>query len=543
MVGMFLSGEFDHTLDPKGRVTLPARYREYFRDGVVLVRFPDREPCISVFHPDSWAEFDQKYLERSGLLRERGHVGRPRDIYKNQDFVEPDAQGRVLLPAQRIKELGLNGKVKIIGVRTHLEIWDPDTLAAEEAEETRGRQWLAPRLPSQRRWLWLTYLCWPKNCWTCWTCGRTAGWWTAPSAPAATLRWWPRSWVPRACWWPATRIPRRSTTTATSSASCPSVRASSRATSPTRWPSWLDEGFKATHIYLDLGLSSMQIDTPERGFSYSYDAPLDMRMDPSLPVTAADIVNTWAERDLTRLFGKYGEERFSGRIAHAIALRRANTPYKRTCELVDTIKQAIPTPARFGAGNPARRVFQALRIEVNDELGSLQRALPVAFDLLEPGGIMAVISFHSLEDRIVKEFFAGKARGCTCPPDFPVCACGGKATGEVMTSKPRSPGRARVGAQSSVGFGQTQSTKEAVMPSTARATWLDAWEGASTPSPYSYRSAPPRQRDDRYARQSAYSRPASYAAPRPAHYSAPRLRTRSEARFEASPTRVPRVAR
>jgi 16S rRNA (cytosine1402-N4)-methyltransferase len=201
-----------------------------------------------------------------------------------------------------------------------------------------------------------------------------------------------------------------------------------------------DEGFKATHVYLDLGLSSMQIDTPERGFSYSYDAPLDMRMDPSLPVTAADIVNTWPEHDLTRLFGKYGEERFAGRIAHAIALRRSTTPYKRTCELVDTIKQAIPTPARFGAGNPARRVFQALRIEVNDELGSLERALPLAFDLLEPGGVMAVISFHSLEDRMVKEFFAGKARGCTCPPDFPVCACVGKETGQVLTSKPRIPG-------------------------------------------------------------------------------------------------------
>jgi len=195
------------------------------------------------------------------------------------------------------------------------------------------------------------------------------------------------------------------------------------------------EGFRVTHIYVDLGVSSMQIDTPERGFSYSYDAPLDMRMDPSLPVTAGDIVNTWPEKELTRLFGKYGEERFAGRIAHAIAMRRAAHPYKRTCELVDTIKQAIPTPARFGAGNPARRVFQALRIEVNDELGSLQRALPLAFDLLETGGVLAVISFHSLEDRMVKEFFTGKARGCTCPPDFPVCACGGKAVGELVTAK------------------------------------------------------------------------------------------------------------
>ncbi len=201
-----------------------------------------------------------------------------------------------------------------------------------------------------------------------------------------------------------------------------------------------DSGFKATHIYMDLGVSSMQIDTPERGFSYSYDAPLDMRMDPSLPITAADIVNSWPEQALTELFGRYGEERYSRRIARAIVHRRGRAPYSRTTELVDTIKTSIPTPARFGAGNPARRIFQALRIEVNDELRSLRRGLPEAFSLLEPGGVLAVISFHSLEDRIVKEFFAGKAKGCTCPPGFPVCVCGGKPTGEVLTSKPVTPG-------------------------------------------------------------------------------------------------------
>lgn len=202
----------------------------------------------------------------------------------------------------------------------------------------------------------------------------------------------------------------------------------------------IENDFRATHIYMDLGVSSMQIDTPDRGFSYSYDAPLDMRMDPSLPVTAADILNSWPEEALTTLFGRYGEERYSRRIARAVVNRRANTPYARTTELVDTIKTAIPTPARFAAGNPARRIFQALRIEVNDELRSLRRALPEAFSLLEPGGVMAVISFHSLEDRIVKEFFVGKAKACTCPPGFPVCVCGGKATGELLTSKAVTPG-------------------------------------------------------------------------------------------------------
>ena len=202
----------------------------------------------------------------------------------------------------------------------------------------------------------------------------------------------------------------------------------------------LREDVAFSHIYMDLGLSSMQIDTPERGFSYNYDAPLDMRMDPSLQVTAADILNEWTEQALADLFALYGEERYARRIARAVALRRRTVPFSRTAELVETIKRAIPTPARFGAGNPARRVFQALRIEVNDELDSLRRVLPEAFALLEPGGVMAVISFHSLEDRMVKEFFAGKARGCTCPPEFPVCVCGGKAEGEVFTRKALVPG-------------------------------------------------------------------------------------------------------
>jgi len=202
----------------------------------------------------------------------------------------------------------------------------------------------------------------------------------------------------------------------------------------------VSQGFRATHVYMDLGVSSMQLDTPERGFSYSYDAPLDMRMDPSLPLTAADILNSWSEAELARLFSRYGEERYSRRIARAVVARRAVMPYRRTSELVDTVKRAIPTPARFGAGNPARRVFQALRIEVNDELGSLRRALPQAFSLLEAGGVLAVISFHSLEDRIVKEFFAEKTQACTCPPDFPICVCGGRAEAESLTPKPVTPG-------------------------------------------------------------------------------------------------------
>lgn len=200
-----------------------------------------------------------------------------------------------------------------------------------------------------------------------------------------------------------------------------------------------ENGFRATHIYMDLGLSSMQVDTEERGFSYSYDAPLDMRMDPSLSASAADIVNGYSEEELTRIFREYGEERYARAIAARIVKRRSQELFSRTSDLVGVIKQSIPTPARFGSRNPARRVFQALRIAVNDELDSLRRALPAALDLLVPGGVLAVISFHSLEDRIVKQFLARGERPCTCPPSFPVCVCGKQPTLQILTPKPIAP--------------------------------------------------------------------------------------------------------
>jgi 16S rRNA (cytosine1402-N4)-methyltransferase len=194
-------------------------------------------------------------------------------------------------------------------------------------------------------------------------------------------------------------------------------------------------GMKADAILLDLGVSSMQIDQPERGFSYAVDAPLDMRMDTSADMTAADFVNELSERELEVVFRRYGEERFARSIAREIVRRRPTEPFERTGQLVDTIKAAIPAPARFGDGHPARRVFQALRIAVNDELGQLDEALPAAVEMLRPGGRVAVISFHSLEDRIVKRYFREQERGCVCPPDFPVCACGREPVVRVVTRR------------------------------------------------------------------------------------------------------------
>ena len=195
-----------------------------------------------------------------------------------------------------------------------------------------------------------------------------------------------------------------------------------------------DNGARADAILFDLGVSSMQIDRPERGFSYAADAPLDMRMDPSADYSARELVNEASERELTHIFRQYGEERYAKQIARAIARRRREQPFERTGELVETIKNAIPAPARFGDGHPAKRVFQALRIAVNDELTALEDALPAAVDLLKPGGRLAVISFHSLEDRIVKRFLRDQEHGCTCPPDFPICVCGQEP---VLRATPR----------------------------------------------------------------------------------------------------------
>ena len=192
------------------------------------------------------------------------------------------------------------------------------------------------------------------------------------------------------------------------------------------------EGVEADAVYLDLGMSSMQVDTRERGFSYAYDAPLDMRMDPSQPVTAAEIVNTWEPSRLGRLLRDYGEERYADRIARHIARRREQGGMATTFELVDVITAAIPAPARFAGGHPAKRTFQAIRIAVNDELSQLDRALPLGWDLLGVGGRLAAISFHSLEDRRVKRFLADRARGCICPPDLPVCGCGRAPQAELV---------------------------------------------------------------------------------------------------------------
>ncbi|OEU73822.1 MAG: 16S rRNA (cytosine(1402)-N(4))-methyltransferase [Desulfuromonadales bacterium C00003093] len=176
-------------------------------------------------------------------------------------------------------------------------------------------------------------------------------------------------------------------------------------------------------MLLDLGVSSHQLDTPERGFSFRYDAPLDMRMNPQAGITAAEVINQAEEAELVRIFFEYGEERFSRKIARKIVARRKETPIVRTGELAQLVRQAVPGGNRPGRIHPATRVFQALRIHVNEELEQVRNGVAAGIELLKPGGRLVVISFHSLEDRIVKQLFRDRAKGCICPPRLPICLC------------------------------------------------------------------------------------------------------------------------
>ncbi len=196
------------------------------------------------------------------------------------------------------------------------------------------------------------------------------------------------------------------------------------------------EGVHPDMVYMDLGMSSMQVDAFERGFSYSYEAPLDMRMDTRQGFSAADLVNEWPEARIAQVLKRFGEERYANGIAREIVARR---PLATTSELVAAIKAGMPASARFGAGHPAKRSFQAIRIAVNGELDALEEALPLAWSQLKSGGRFAAISFHSLEDRPVKRFLAAKARGCVCPPELPVCVCEHEPEAELLTRRAVSP--------------------------------------------------------------------------------------------------------
>ena len=430
-------GEYEHAIDDKSRLTLPARFRAALADGVVLSKGLDGS--VDVYPREAW---EQRVVARIGELDPLLPDARllQRHFFGGRDRGRPGQAGPRPSPgaarAPREARQGRHGD------------------RIERPPRDLGSRHLGGAPGGDRR---ERGQCCPTSC-------RTARLITSPSSRTRCAACSPSS--------PARRSStRRSAPAATRACLRADLEGRGKLVAIDRDRSvkthfdrfkaqagvdvrflrgefavvlsqLAANGVKADAILLDVGVSSMQIDRPERGFSYATDAPLDMRMDPTGEPTAATIVNTWDERELATIFRRYGEERYSRQIARAIVRRRAERPFFRTGDLVDVIKTAIPTPARFGEGHPAKRVFQALRIAVNDELGQLEEALPAALEMLRPGGRLAVISFHSLEDRIVKQFLAERSKGCTCPPDFPVCVCGKEPELRLLTRKPVRPSAA-----------------------------------------------------------------------------------------------------
>src|SRR5215213_5360659 len=377
---MFL-GEYEHTIDDKNRLTLPARFREAFADGVVLTRGLDE--CLDVYARGDWgALVDARLATLDPFSKEARDL--KRFFFSAASDAELDKQGRVLVPPALMRHGRLG--------RELLAVQPGETVVDATFGAGGHSRLLADDLRGEGKLIAID---------------------RDPSARTYFDRFKARSSV-------QARFLRGEFSLVLNQLAGNDVQADA--------------------ILLDLGVSSMQLDRPERGFSYAADAPLDMRMDTAADLSARELVNEADERELGLIFKRYGEERYARQIARAIVRRRSETPFERTGDLAETIKQAIPTPARFGDGHPARRVFQALRIAVNDELGALEAALPAAVRMLRPGGRIAVISFHSLEDRIVKRYFRELARGCTCPPEFPVCVCGNEPILRDLTRKPLRPG-------------------------------------------------------------------------------------------------------
>ena len=386
-----VTGQYQHTIDAKGRLFIPAKLREELGDTFYVTMGMDS--CLSIYSDASWERFTEKF---ESLPYTKTKAMRP--LFANAAKCEPDAQGRIVLPQKLRAYAHLEKDVVVIGVSNRAEIWNAEKWAELEAEEliyvdgTLGRA--GHSLEIVRRL----------------TTGRLIA------------------------------LDRDET----------AIEAANR-----RLGDYLDKvtlvhsNFSALDAVLhelgvhgvdgmlfDLGVSSPQLDEAQRGFSYKQDAPLDMRMDESAALTAREVVNTYSYEELRRILFEYGEERYAPAIAKRICQHREQKPIETTLELADIIRSAMPASALREKQHPAKRSFQAIRIAVNDELGELPPMLDAAEKNLKPGGRLAVITFHSLEDRIVKKKLQELAQGCICPPEFPVCVCGRKPKVKLITRKP-----------------------------------------------------------------------------------------------------------
>ena len=383
---MFM-GEYNHTVDAKGRLIVPSKFREQLGDEFVITKGLDN--CLFVYDNSEWAALEEK-LRALPITNTAGRKF-SRFLLGSAATCEVDKQGRILLPSVLREFAGIGKDAVLVGVGSRIEIWNKDKWM--EANTFDDAYEVCKRLGGGR----LIGIDQDADA------IRAAGERLAPFKDKVTI-----------------------------------VRSNYQNIENVLKELNIE---KVDGIYLDLGVSSYQLDTASRGFTYREDAPLDMRMDQRNPTTAADIVNGYSEMELFHIIRDYGEDNFAKNIAKHIVKARAEKPIETTGELSEIIKAAIPAKVRATGGHPAKRTFQAIRIELNHELDVLENSIDTMIRLLNPEGRLSIITFHSLEDRIVKTRFRTNENPCICPPDFPVCVCGRKSMGKVITRKPILPSK------------------------------------------------------------------------------------------------------
>ena len=430
-VSFMLKGEYSHNIDAKGRLIIPAKFRDDLGENFVITK--GMENCLYVYPEDEWNDFEKKLNALPTTTDKKARAF----AYFFQGSAadgELDKQGRTLIPSVLRTYAKLDKEVVFVGMGKRAEIWDKARWDEKNAEVELNIEEIASDMEFKHKSVLLNETIDGLN--------------IKPDGIYVDGTLGGGGHAYEVC----RRLGEKGSIVGIDQDAAAIEAASARLKDFGEKVTIVRSNYcdmksklhelgidKVDGIVLDLGVSSYQLDTAERGFSYREDAPLDMRMDTRQKMTARDIVNDYTEADLYRVIRDYGEDKFAKNIAKHIVQARAVKPVETTAELSEIIRASIPMKFQKKSGHPAKRTFQAIRIELNRELDVLRDSLDDMIDLLNPGGRLCIITFHSLEDRIVKSAFRKNENPCTCPPDFPVCVCGKKSKGSIITKKPILP--------------------------------------------------------------------------------------------------------